>query len=441
MSICIGIRREDKYKFEKRVALTPEYIDYLKNKYGYDFIVQPSNNRIFKDEEFIKSGARIQDDLSECKVIFGVKEMPVKFFEEDKTYVFFSHTIKCQPYNMPMLMKMMDLKCNLIDYEKIVDEEGRRLIFFGKYAGYAGTINTLWSLGLRLNHKGIKTPFLKLKQTHNYNSLEEARKVMSELGQEIIEKGLPKELCPFVIGITGYGNVSCGAQDILNLLPTKEISPEELLELKGREDLPNNIIYRVIFKEKDISVRRDGKEFVLEDYYKNPSLFKNNFRQYVPQLSVLLNCMYWTKEYPRIISKAFLSEIFSNGEPKLQAIGDISCDVNGSVECTVEATEIENPIYVYNPSEEDVTYGYEGEGMLVMAVDILPSELPREASESFSKVLINFLKPIAEADYKVNFNDLQLPMSLKNGMILHKGELTPSYKYIENCLDQVISRK
>ncbi|NMB81304.1 MAG: hypothetical protein GYA14_05755 [Ignavibacteria bacterium] len=433
--MCIGIRKEDKYKYERRVALTPEYIALLKKEHKYDFIVQPSETRIFTDEEFKQAGAIVQDDISKCNVIFGIKETPVKFLQPRKTYVFFSHTIKGQAHNMPMLMKLMDLQCNLIDYERIIDEEGRRLIFFGKFAGYAGTINSLWALGLRLKSQGIITPFLKLQQTYKYTSLEEAKHSISTIGQEIIDKGLPKEISPLIIGITGYGNVSAGTQEILSFLPIKEIYPEELLKLHSKSKLPNNIIYKVVFKEKDLSIRKDGTDFNLQDYYKNPHLYRNNFRQYVPHLSVLLNCIYWTKDYPRIISKSFLNELYSKGEPKLKVIGDISCDVGGSIECTVKATEIGNPIFVYNPLDDEIKDGYEGNGILVMSVDILPSELPRESSEGFSSVLINFIKPIVEANYNVSFDKLALPNSVKNGMILHNGELTPNYKYLEKYLD------
>lgn len=230
MKHIIGIRHEDKYVMERRVALVPRHINQLA-KQGIRFEVQKSAKRIFKDSEFEQAGAKLNDKIQEADVIFGVKEMPTDFFESGKTYIFFSHVIKGQAYNMPMLKAMMKKKCQLIDYEKITNEEGRRLIFFGRFAGLAGMINSLWSFGQRLKIQGIDTPFSKIKQSHLYNSLDEAMQAVSECGLSIAQKGLPEGVGPVVIGFTGYGNVSKGAQEIANLLPSIEISPEQLLAM------------------------------------------------------------------------------------------------------------------------------------------------------------------------------------------------------------------
>jgi len=168
MSKYIGIRHEDKYAMERRAPLTPRHVDKLVKQKKLDIIVQSSPKRIFTDEEYIRAGAKVSRDLKKCSVIFGVKEMPVDFFEPGKTYVFFAHVIKGQPYNMAMLRRMMELKCNLIEYERVVDEQGKRLIFFGRYAGLAGMINSLWALGLRLRHYGYSSRLARLKQAHEY---------------------------------------------------------------------------------------------------------------------------------------------------------------------------------------------------------------------------------------------------------------------------------
>lgn len=436
MSNYIGIRHEDKYVMERRAPLTPKHVKRLIEHQKLDFIVQTSEKRIFKDDEYLKAGALIEKDLKKCNVILGVKEMPIDFFEKEKTYVFFSHVIKGQSYNMPMLKKMMELKCNLIDYEKIVDEQNKRLIFFGKYAGLAGMINSLWSLGLRWKSFGVDTPFLYLKQAHKYSSLREAKDAVSYVGQLIAENGLPKELQPMVIGFTGYGNVSQGAQEICGLLPVKEISTEKLLELKDREKLPDNLIFKVVFKEKHISEHIGNEDFDLYDYYRNPANYRSKFEQYIPHLTVLMNCMYWDDRYPRIITKEYLKELYADGNPKLTVIGDITCDAEGSIECTSHGTEIEDPIFVYNPINDTYTMGYEGIGILDMAVDILPSELPRDSSDGFADALSNFVKSIVFADYDLPTADLDLPKSLKKALILHKGKLTPEFEYLEKYLNQ-----
>ena len=435
MSKFIGIRHEEKYAMERRAPLIPHHVKQLIEAKKLDFVVQTSSKRIFSDQEYLDAGARIADNLDDCSVIMGVKEISLSELKPKKTYVFFSHVTKGQPYNMPMLKRLMELNCNLIDYEMVTDEQGKRLIFFGHYAGLAGMIDTLWSLGLRLKEYGYDTPFLKIKQAYHYASLTEAKKVISEVGQEIAEKGLPDELRPFTIGITGYGNVSQGAQEILGLLPIKEISPDKLIELQTRKCIPNNLIYKVIFKAADISAHSEGKAFDRHDYYDHPEKYHNVFEKYIPHLSVLTNCMYWDPRYPRIVTKDYLEKAFSTGRPKLTVIGDITCDPDGSIEITHKGTDIEDPVFVYNPFTREPTMGHTGEGMLVMAVDILPSELPRDSSEGFSDVLMNFIKPISDCDFNESFEYLDLPKAIKKALILHQGELTPDFEYIESHLN------
>ncbi len=435
MSNVVGLRHEDKYLMERRVAIVPAHIEKLVNAHGIKFIVESSPKRIFSDEEFIRAGAVVQNDMKSCDVIFGVKEIPEKAFESGKTYIFFSHVIKGQPYNMPMLKAMMQKGCNLIDYERVVDEQNRRLIFFGKFAGLAGMLNSLWSLGQRLNELGhTDNPFLKIKQSYKYDSLEDAKKEVAEVGREISKYGLPKELLPLTIGFTGYGNVSIGAQEIANLLPSIQITPEELLVLEKSKLAPSNLIYKVVFKEKDISKRKDGGKFDLQDYYSNPQEYENDFEKFIPHTSVLMNCMYWDTRYPRIFTKDFLKHLYGLGMLKTLVVGDITCDPNGSIEFTHKGTAIEDPVFVFNPITNQPTMGFKGEGILVMAVDILPSELPRDSSEAFSEALFGFVEPISKADFSASFDDLILPRPLKKAMILHKGKLTPDYEYISQFL-------
>lgn len=435
MSNYIGIRHEDKYEHERRAPLTPKHVARLVRQKKLDFIVETSPKRIFADEEYIEAGAQVRNNLKDCSVIVGVKEIPEECFEEEKTYVFFSHVIKGQSHNMPMLKRMMALKCNLVDYEKIVDEQGKRLIFFGRYAGMAGMINSFWSLGQRLKQFGFTTELLKIKQAHHYSSLKEAKDAVSYVGELIAEKGIDPTFRPFVIGFTGYGNVSLGAQEVCGLLPVKEISPEKLLDLHKRRNVPNNVVYKVVFREEDLYENIHGHPFDLYDYMHNPQDFRSKFEQYIPHLSMLINCIYWDKKYPRLITRDYLEKLYEKERPRLTVIGDISCDVEGSVECTLRATPISDPVFVYHPFTRQATAGFKGDGMLVMAVDILPAELPRDSSDGFADVLVNFIKPIADADFDEPFEDLDLPRAIKKGLILHKGELTPEYKYLEEFLN------
>lgn len=432
----IGIRHEDKYVLERRSPLIPSHVEKLVKEDKLEVQIQTSAKRIYSDEKYKNAGAKIVENLTEAQTIFGVKEMPLHFFEANKTYIFFAHVIKGQPYNMPMLKKMMNLGCNLIDYERVVNEQNQRLIFFGRYAGLAGMINSLWSLGQRYLEIGIDTPFKSLKQARHYNKLEEIQEEIKAIAHEIREKGLPQEILPLTIGITGYGNVSKGAQEIAHLLPLVEISPKEMLHLgEKRENYSSKKVYACIFKEEHISETLDSAaSFELQHYYKHPELYRNQFEKYIPHLTILMNCMYWNESYPRIVTKEYLKKLYKSGNPKLTVIGDVTCDPDGSIECTHKGTEIEDPVFVYNPHYQEYTMGFKGDGILVMAVDILPSELPRTSSQGFSQALIHYVTDIAKADFSKNFEELELPYPIKRALILHKGKLTPEYEYIAEFL-------
>ena len=431
----VGIRHEDKYDAERRVAITPRHAARLIREDGLEVVVQSSSKRVFSDEAFADAGARVQRDLKDCPVIFGVKEVPLEAFEPGKTYVFFSHVCKGQPYNMPMLKTMMNLGCSLVDYERIVDDHDRRLIFFGRFAGLAGMINTLWSAGLRLREMGVAdNPFTGLRQAHRYASLDEAKRAVAAAGSRIERDGMPPELRPFTLGFTGYGNVSKGAQEIAELLPIQELAPEALLRCDPGALDAGNRVFKIVFREEHLARRRDGDPFDLQHYYQHPEQYENAFEPYIPRLSVLLNGIYWDVRYPRIVTRDFLARAFASGRPKLTVIGDVTCDPDGSIEITHKGTPIEDPVFVYNPFTREPRMGFAGEGLLVMAVDILPSELPRDASEAFGDALCEFVPSIAAADYAVPFDDLALPPPIKRAVVLLNGDLAPGYRHLEEPL-------
>ena len=431
----IGIRREDKSRWERRVPVTPDDATQLKKEQGVEVWVQPSPIRVFTEDEFAQAGAIVQEDLSPCPVVFAVKEIPMDFFEPGKTYVFFSHTIKGQPDNMPMLQKMLDLGCTLIDYEKVTDENGRRLIFFGRHAGLVGMVETLWALGKRLEWEGIPNPLTQLRHTYEYPGLAEVSAAVSQAGEQIKSEGLPESVAPLICGVAGYGNVARGTWEILDLLPIEEIAPQDVASLAQSGDYASNVIYKVVFREKDtVEPISPEDQFELQDFYDHPEKYRGKFQSYVPHLTAIVNCIYWEEKYPRLVTKAYLKELYSAGKPRLRVIGDISCDIEGATECTVQCTEADEPVFVYNPFTGKVTMGYEGEGPVVMAVDILPSELPREASIDFSAVLREFIPAIASADFSVPFEQLALPPEIKRAVIAHRGQLTPDYRYIEQFL-------
>lgn len=430
MTKTIGLRREDKNIWEKRVALIPDHIKQLKNDFGIETVVQPFAERAFSDQEFADAGATINEDLSECPIIIAVKEVPIKKLYADKTYLFFSHTIKGQAYNMPLLQKNLDLKCTLIDYELIRNDQGQRLVFFGKFAGLAGMIDGLNGLGRRLKYLGYETPFLNIKQAYQYKDLDEAKDEISRAGKEIKEKGLPVGLDPLTFGFTGYGNVSQGAQEIFDLLPYEEITPDELKTLPSSN---NKVLYKTIFKEVDMFEPKEASaNFELHDYFKNPEKYKSKFDQYLGHLDVMVNAIYWHDKCPRLVTKDYVKANFDN--LKLKLVTDITCDIDGAVEFTVKATEPDNPAFVYNPKDDTITDGYEGEGIADLTIDNLPTELPRNASIAFSNSLYPFVKGIVEAEMPDNFEDCTFPEEIKRAVIVYKGELTPEFSYLKNYL-------
>lgn len=429
MKKLIGIRKEDKNIWERRVPLIPQHVRELSEQFGIETVIQPFEGRAIRSHEFEYVGARLKEDLSACPVIIAVKEIPIDLLLQGKTYLFFSHVIKGQSYNMPMLKKLMDLECTLIDYECIKDETGRRLVFFGRFAGLAGMIDALHGYGRRLKYLGFETPFLKIKSAYEYEDLESVKEDIHIIGKEITRKGLPDVKSPYVFGLAGYGNASKGAQEILDLLPHQEITPDELTNMKTNV---NNVIYKVVFKEEHMvePIAKRAK-FDLNEYYNHPQKYKSSFERYLPHLSLLVNAIYWTDDYPRFVTKEFLK---SNRELKLDLICDVTCDIDGAIEITHKATESDNPAYVYNPADDLYTEGYEGPGIVDIAVDNLPAELPRDASGEFSNRLFKFVPGIVNADTSLSFEEVNYPAEIKRAVILFKGELTPEFKYLEEFL-------
>ncbi|MGD8538309.1 MAG: hypothetical protein PVI66_06310, partial [Candidatus Aminicenantes bacterium] len=329
MAKRIGLRREDKNPWERRSPLIPSHVRELIHNEIIEVWVQSSPIRIFPDSDYAREGAQIVKSLESCPIVFAVKEIPLDFFEKERVYIFFSHTIKGQPANMPMLQKMLDLDCTLIDYERIVDEKGMRLVFFGTQAGQAGMIDTLWAYGQRLKHLGIENPFSAIKQAIDYPSLVAAKEEISRIGWVIKNEGVGSMGLPFICGFAGYGRVSQGAQEIFDLLPFQEIAPDDIISLIEKESHSSGILYKVVFKEKHmVEPISPDSPFELQDYYNHPEKYRSIFERYLPDLTILVNCIYWTQAYPRFVTKSFLKKLWSRERsPKLKVIGDITCDV------------------------------------------------------------------------------------------------------------------
>ena len=490
----IGIRKEDKNPWERRVPITPELVGRLKEEYGIATRVQSFPKRAFSDAEFQKAGAEVIEGFPNTKVVFAVKEIPSQYFQPGQTYVYFSHVIKGQDYNMPMLRRLMDLGCSLIDYEKITDEKGRRLVFFGKEAGQAGMIDTLWALGRQLDHEAIPSPFGVIRKTVEYNGLDGALSHLNDVGHEIEKNGLSDEISPLIVGFAGYGNVSRGAQEVLNVLPVLEILPHEVEGLKESGNYSRNHVYKVVFKEEHMAelIEKTHTEvntgFELQDYYDHPEKYQGTFPRYVPHLTILMNCIYWDERYPRLVTKEQLRTLYSgtpsskteqieshsseakqidshssetkqidshssetkqiDSHPTFRVVGDISCDYEGAIEATLHSTDSGRPTFVYDPLQDKIIERGEGSsgtgdegvtteprGLTIMAVDNLPAELPKEASSRFGASLFPFIPSIARADYTVPLVELELVPEVRRALILYQGKLTPEFDYLKEFVE------
>jgi saccharopine dehydrogenase (NAD+, L-lysine forming) len=432
MGSVIGIRREDKNRWERRVPLVPDDASRLQRESGVEFIVQPSPIRVCRDDEYRAAEISVNEDLGPASVILAVKEIPTHLLQPGKVYVYFAHVTKGQAHNMGMLRRLLELGCTLVDYEKIADEQKRRLIFFGRHAGYAGMIETLRGLGLRMQWEGNATCLSRVKPAYEYHDLADAKNHLRELASEFHQE---IGRLPLVIGFSGYGNVSSGAQEVLSSLDPVEIPALELAAHAGHRSHAR--LLKVVFKEEDIVRPRDaGLPFDLQEYYRNPEIYESRFETWLPHLDALVNCIYWEPRYPRLVTREWADRNYGPGcRPRLKVIGDISCDVEGSIELTTRATEPDHPFFVYLRNETAGTDGIEGDGPVIMAVDNLPCELPRESSVYFSSVLRGMVLPLAGADWTQSYATLDVPLHLKKAIIVHRGELTPEYRYLDKYLE------
>ncbi len=414
MTRMIGIRREDKNRWERRAPLTPEHVAEL-TRHGVPVVVEPSPLRVFPDEAYRAAGARLVDDLSSCPVVVGVKEIPLARLGPHTAYFFFAHVTKGQPGNMPMLRRLIELGCTLVEYEKIVDERGRRLVFFGRHAGFAGMLDTLASLGRRLTQEGIDSPFASIKYAHEYADLEHAHAELARVAAVIRRDGVPEALHPLVVGFTGSGNVSKGAQEIFDQLPHEEIIPEDLPSLFTNADLPRNILYKVGFARGD--------------------RFGSGMTPHLSFLTALVNGIYWEPGHPRVVTLDDLRALYSaDAAPRLRVIGDITCDLHGSIEANVKITTPGDPVYVYDVASGDAISGVAGRGPVILAVDNLPCELPVDASQHFGDALLRFLPALARCDWSQPFEGLDLQDEIRRAVVVYRGRLTPKYAHLERHL-------
>jgi saccharopine dehydrogenase (NAD+, L-lysine forming) len=396
--ITIGLIREGKNPPDKRVPFTPlQAIEIHQRFDDVRICCQASPHRCFSDEEYTKVGVSVLDDMSACDILMGIKEVPIENLIAGKTYLFFSHTIKKQPYNRPLLQAVLEKKIKLIDYEALKDSQGNRLVAFGRFAGIVGAYNGLWAYGKRYHLFHLRRAY----ECFDINDLKiELRKV---------------KLPNVKIIITGAGRVAKGTMETLDTVGIRKVSPAEFLSKTFDEP-----VY-VQLSSADYHERKEGGYFNREEFHQHPERYTSRFLPFTKVADILLAGAYWNPMAPPLFTK----EDMKTSEFKIRIIADITCDINGSVPSTKRASTIMDPLYDYDPATESVKPALSSDNFITtMAVDNLPCEIPRNASEEFGRDLIDrILKPLLGSDTEG---------IIRRGTVAANGYLTESFLYLSD---------
>ncbi|MDI9311194.1 MAG: NAD(P)-dependent oxidoreductase [Limnohabitans sp.] len=395
-----GLIKERKNPPDRRVVFTPDEMLKVKEQFPQaEFEVESSDIRVFSDQEYIEKGIPVDTDVTDCDVLIGVKEVPVDALIPNKTYFFFSHTIKKQPYNRKLLLACLEKNITLIDHETIVDSNNKRLIGFGRYAGIVGAYNGFRAFG-------IKYDLFNLAKA-------ETLKDQAELIERLRRPVLP----PIKIVLTGHGKVGLGAKEMLDAMKIKEVSIEDYLTKSYDRPVYTHIDIQ------DYNKRIDGKPFDKKDFYTNPQEYTSNFERFTKVSDIFMAGHFFGNGAPDILTRDMLKA----PDNKIKVVADISCDVDGPIACTIKASTIAEPFFGYLPSEhKEVHYDHPG-AIVVMSVDNLPCELPKDASEGFGEM---FLKHVIPSLYN---NDKQ--GILERGTICKNGKLTEKFSYLQDYVD------
>jgi saccharopine dehydrogenase (NAD+, L-lysine-forming) len=400
--IKIGLIREGKVPPDHRVPLTPKQCKAIQTLYpNVEIVAQNSPIRAYKDEAYAAEGIRLVEDLAECDIILGVKEVKIEDLIPGKKFLFFSHTIKKQPYNRELLRAILDKKIELIDYEVIKDKYNKRLIGFGRYAGIVGCYNGFRTYGLK---HGLFT----LKPAHQC-------KDRKEMETELANVQLPSNT---KIVLTGFGRVGHGAVEVIDLLPIKEVTPEEFLSKNFDKPVFTHL------EAEDYFGRKDGKPFIKEEFYSTPELYKSTFNRYVATADIYIPCHFWSSKSPFILTQ----EDLKRTDRRISVIADISCDIAGPIASTIRPSKIVDPIYGYDPITGTEIDFMDKNAIAVMAVDNLPCELPLDASEDFGNELLKYVLPALLKDDPDNII-ARATETTKN------GTLTAYFSYLQNYVD------
>lgn len=394
--IKLAVIKEGKNPPDERVPFSPQQCKIIEDTFKQaQVFVQSSQVRRFKDAEYSNLGVTVVDDVSDCDIFFGVKEVKIEDLIENKTYFFFSHTIKKQPYNQTLLQAILAKNITLIDYECLVDENNKRIIGFGRYAGIVGAYNALLACGLKHKNYTLKPAY----QCADYE----------EVLQELSKVNLP----PLKFVLTGRGRVSSGAMEILDFLNIEQVSVHDYLTKNF-----NKPVY-VQLAVTDYNKRIDGKELGILDFFKNYSDYESDFMRFAEVSDIYISCHFWQSGSPYIFSR----EDIKKPNFKINLVADVSCDIDGPVACTIRPSTIKKPLYGYHKFTEQEVGFDDKDAITVMAVDNLPCELPKNASVDFGNDLIKNVLPslLTKDDKKI----------IEKATIAKNGRLTPNFQYLK----------
>ena len=395
-----GILKERKNPPDRRVVFSPNELTRLKQKYqNVSVKVERSDIRIFDDAQYENLGIEVTDDISDCDILFGVKEVPIENLIPNKSYFFFSHTIKKQPYNRELLQAILQKNIDLYDYETIVDSENRRLIGFGRYAGIVGAYNGIRAFG-------IKFELFKLPKAETLSGKDA---LISHLKRLVLP--------PLKFVITGTGKVGNGAKEVLDAIKIKEVSPENYLTKNYAQPVYTQI------DVLEYNKRKDEQILDFSDFYKNPKEYVSDFEKFTKVSDIYITGHFYGNDAPVILTR----EMLKANDCKIKVVADVSCDVNGPIACTLRSSTIAEPLYGYLPDENKEVDVFHPAAIVVMAVDNLPCELPKDASDGFGEMFVQHVVPAFFNNDKDGI--------LQRAKITEKGKLTRRFSYLQDYVD------
>jgi len=393
--MTFGIIKERKNPPDKRVVFSPEALVEVQKLYPHlKFKIESSDVRVFTDDNYRDLGFEVTEDMTDCDVLLGVKEVPVEHLIPFKKYFFFSHTIKKQPYNRKLLQAILDKNIDLYDHETIVDKNNRRLIGFGRYAGIVGTYNGFRAFGIKYDLFHLPLASILVDQISLIKNLKK------------------QHLPPLKIVLTGLGKVGFGSKEMLDAMKIKQVSVEDFLHKNYTQS-----VY-VQLDVLDYNQRKDGQNLGINDFYKNATEYTSNFERFTKVADMFIAGHFYGNEAPHILTR----EMLMKNDCKIKVVADISCDVNGPVACTLKASTIAEPFFGYLPSTHEIVDMFHPSAITVMSVDNLPCELPKDASEGFGEMFINHVIPA--------FTNQDKDGILERAQITNQGSLTPKFMYL-----------